>query len=644
MFRFFRKNREKVKRYLLIFFLSIVSIGMVITLAPIPGDVNQMQANVLATINGDNITTQDLQRIIQSRLRGSMGTDPHLVSGIANSVLDQMVLSRAVETQARRLGLQVGDQEVLQSLQAIPWLYNEGKFIGVDAYQNQIAQETGMSAAQFEAQLKQRMLFEKVRNVVTDGVEVTPAEVHEEFLRRNARAKVEYAVLDPSQFIKDVKVTPDALDAFFKKDPARYTVPQQRRVRYVIIDPDRIRASAKLDDSELKAYYNSHLSDYRVPDRVKVAHILFKKTGKRPAEVAAIEKKARDVLKQIKSGGNFAELAKKNSEDSSAQNGGEIGWIVRGQTVKEFEDSAFSMNRGQVSDLIKTIYGFHIVKVEDKQTAHLQTFDEVKDQIRASLEKQKLAQAQEALADRMVEELKATPNDFDGAARKLGLQPQQTPLFRYNQPVPDLGKSDSFENLAFQLREGEVGKPISVPKGTAVLQVAQVVPEHVPSLNEVRAQVEQDYKAEQSRLIAAQKARELSSKAKSGGDFKRLAQSEGLTVKQSKDFTQQENVDETIPGSAFASAFTLNPGQTSDVINGGGNQAVFRVISRTRANESDFAAQQSQIAEELLERKRSIAFELYEDNLKQELIRNGTLKLNDKGMKAFLASYSRGGA
>ena len=196
---------------------------------------------------------------------------------------------------------------------------------------------TGLTAAQFEAQLKQRMLFEKVRDVVTDGVEVTPAEVHEEFLRRNERAKVEYAILDPSQFMKDVKVNPEALEAFFKKDPVHYTVPQQRRVRYAIIDPDRIRASVKLDEPELKTYYNSHLSEYRVPDRVKVAHILFKTTGKSPAEVAAIDKKAHDVLAQIKSGANFADLAKKNSEDSSAQNGGEIGWIVRGQTVKEFE-------------------------------------------------------------------------------------------------------------------------------------------------------------------------------------------------------------------------------------------------------------------------------------------------------------------
>ena len=360
--------------------------------------------------------------------------------------------------------------------------------------------------------------------------------------------------------------------------------------------------------------------------------------------MAAIEKKAHDVLAQIKSGANFADLAKKNSEDSSAQNGGEIGWIVRGQTVKEFEDAAFSMKPGQVSDLIKTIYGFHIVNVEDKQIAHLQSPEEVKDQVRTNLEKQKVTAAQAALAGQVVQQVKANPGDFDGAARKAGLQPQETPLFRYNQPVPDLGKSDAFENLSFQLREAEVGMPVSVPKGLAVLQLAQIVPEHVPALNEVRAQVEQDYKAEQSRVIARQKAQELSAKARGGGDFKKLAQSQGLTVKESKDFSQQENVDETIPGSSFASAFTLNPGQTSDVIAVGGNQAVFRVVSHTPAKESDFAGQQAQITEELLERKRNIAFEIYEENLKQELIRSGTLKLNDKAMKAFLASYSRGGA
>jgi peptidyl-prolyl cis-trans isomerase D len=640
MFRFLKKKREAVKRYLLIFFLSIVSLGMVLVLAPIPGDVNQMQANTLATIDGQNITTQDLQRTLQLRLRNSpYGNDPRIISMMAGNLLDTMILGRAIQMQAEKMGIEVTNQEMLQSLQ--PSLYADGKFIGLDAYRQAIEERMGMSVAQYEGQLKQQLLFDKVREIVTDGVTVTPAEVRQEVLRRNQKAKVEYAVFDPSQFLKDVKITPEGLEALFKKDPARYKLPEARRVRYVIVDYDRVRPTVKVDDAEVKQYYTAHLSSYRVPDRVKAAHILFKTLGKSPAEVPEIEKKARDVLAQVKSGANFGDLAKKYSDDTTAQNGGELGWIVRGQTVPEFEKAAFSMSPGQVSDLVKTQYGIHIIKVEDKQVAHLQTLDEVKDQIRNELERRKLDDAQQALANTMQQQAKASPQDFDGVARKLGLQPQETPLFRFNQPVPDLGKSEAFENLSFQLRVGEVGTPITVPKGLAVIQVAQIVPEHVPSLEEVRAQVEQDYKAEESRLIATQKAQDLASKSKNGGDFKKLAQVEGVKAQESKDFTQQENVSDTIPGSALAAAFTLNPGQTSDVVNVGGNQVVFRVISHTPANEADLASQQAQLTEQLLEQKRSLAFEIYQDNLKRELQASGKLKMNVQAMKAFLAGYAQ---
>ena len=129
---------------------------------------------------------------------------------------------------------------------------------------------------------------------------------------------------------------------------------------------------------ELHRILRPHLADYRVPDRVKVAHILFKTTGKSPAEVATVEKTAADVLNQIRAGGDFGELAKKFSEDSTAQAGGELGWLVHGQTVPEFDSTAFSLKPGEVSGLVKTVYGIHIIKVEEKQVAHLQSFDEVK--------------------------------------------------------------------------------------------------------------------------------------------------------------------------------------------------------------------------------------------------------------------------
>jgi peptidyl-prolyl cis-trans isomerase D len=640
MYRFFKRNREAVKKYLLIFFLSIVSIGMVITLAPIPtGDTSRAESNVLASIGGSNITTTDLQRTVQMRFRNSpQMNEAKMIPMVAGSLLDEMVLQRALTSQAKKMGIEVSDAELGQTLQSIPWLMQNGSFIGIDRYQDVIYQQTGMSVAEFEAQLRSKLLQDKIRGVVTDGVEVPPQEVLEEFQHNNAKAKIEYVLFDPSQFTKAVRVSPEALEAFFKRVADRYKLPEQRKVRYVLIDPDHVRGQVKVTDEEARQYYTQHLSDYRISDRVKVAHILFKTAGKAPAETAAIEKKARDVLNQIKGGGNFADLAKKYSEDTSASKGGELDWVVRGQTVKEFEDTAFSMKPGQVSDLVKTVYGIHILKLEDKQTAHLQSFGEVKGSILAELEKQRVADAQEKLADDLESQLRLKPDAFEDVVRKAGLEPQMSPVFRYGQAVADLGSGDTFENLAFQLHKGEVGTPISVPKGQAIIQLADIVPEHVPTLEEVRARVEEDYRAEQSKVLAEDKAKQFAAQVKTG-DFAKIAKADGLTAKESKDFTQQDSIEGVGSGSQLAAAFTLQVGQASGVISLGGNSVVFRVVSHTPANDADFAAQRDRITEELLDRKRSLAFELYRGNLKLQLTQSGELKMNAGALKQFIALY-----
>jgi peptidyl-prolyl cis-trans isomerase D len=640
MFRFLKKNKEAVKKYLLVFFLSVVSIGMVITLAPIPtGDTSRTETNVLASMDGSNITTTDLQRNIQSRFRNSQQADQaRIIPAVAGTLLDEMVVQRALIVQSRKMGIEVSDKELGQTLQSIPWLMQDGQFIGMAGYQDRVLQQTGMSVVDFEAELRDRLLEDKIRSVVTDGAQVSPQSVREEFLHRNTKAKIQYVLFDPSQYIKAVQVTPQALDDFFKKSQQTYKLPEQRKVRYVVISPDDVRARVKMTEQEAHQYYTQHLSDYRVSDRVKVAHILFKTTGKNPAEVAAIQKKAEDVLKQVKGGADFGELAKKDSDDSSAAKGGELGWIVRGQTVKEFEGRAFTMKPGEVSDLVKTVYGIHIIKLEDKQIAHLQSFDEVKGTIVADLEKDRIADAQEKLANGLVAELKTKPDQFEELARKAGLQPQISPMFKYGQAVADLGSGDSFENLAFQLHKGEVGTPITVPKGQALIQLADIVLEHLPTLDEVRARVEEDYRAQQSKTLSVEKARQFAAQVKTG-DFAKIAKADGLTVKESKDFTQQDTIEGVGPGSQLPTAFTLNEGQTSDVVPAGGRSLLFRVVSHSAPDEADFAKQRDQITEELLDRKRNLAFELFEQNLKAQLVRSGELKLNNLALQQFIAQY-----
>ncbi len=640
MFRLFKGKREALNKYLLIFFLTIVSLGMVLTLAPINlGDNPDVEGNVLASVGGSQITAVELEQNIQVRLRNSpFANNPEMAARMASVVLDDMILRRALWSQAKKLGVSVSDTELQDSIRAS--LFPNGAPVDLDRYRDFVSQRYGLSVAQFEAQFREELLLEKMRAIITDGVRVSPADVRDEFMKRNTRVRIEYVRFDPSKYLQAVPVNTAALQKFFQEDPSKYKVPEERQVRYVLIDMDRVRAEVKLTDEDLKQYYSQHISDYQVSDRVKVSHILFKTEGKTPEEIATVEKTARDVLAKIKAGADFGEMAKKYSEEASASKGGEIGWIVRGQTVKEFEDAAFSMKPGQVSDLIKTTYGFHIIKVEDKQTAHLQTFDEVKDQIHDQLMKERLADAQQKLSSDLEHQFQAHPQNFAAIAQKNNLQVKETPLFRYNQPVQDFGNSESFHNLAFQLREGAVGQAISVPKGMAIIQMIQIVPEHLPKFEDVRAAVEQDYRAAQSQVLAVQKAEEFATKAKSG-DFKKVAQAMGLTVKESKDFTQRDFVEGVGSGSQLSSAFTLPEGQASDAVQVSGNRVVFRVVSRTAPPESELASQQAQLTEEVLARKRNLAWEIYQQSLKQQLLASGKLKMHEAAMKKFLATYQK---
>ena len=642
MYRFFKEKREAIKKYLLIFFLGIVSVGMVISLAPIsPTTDLGGESNVLAEIHGSSITSTDLQRNVQARLRNSpLANDPQMMSRLATIMLDDLVLRRALRDEAGRLGISVSDAELQHQLEtSMPFLFPGGEFIGHDRYSDVVTQQTGMSVTQFETQMRESLLQEKMRAVMTDGVRVAPGEVRDEYVKRNTHARIEYVLFDPAQYLAAVPITPAALEEFFMKDPSKYKVPEQRRVRYALITPDRVTAELKLDDAATKKYYGEHVTEYQVPERVRASHILFKTEGKTPDEVTATEKKGREVLAKIKSGADFAELAKNNSEDSTAANGGELGWIVRQQTVKEFEDAAFSLTPGQVSELVKTTYGFHIIKVAEKQTAHLQTFEEVKGQIREQLARQQLADAQLSLATRLEREFHQKPEDFATIARANQLDPKETPLFRYNQPVADLGTSEGFQNLAFQLRQNAVGS-VAVPKGTAIIQVIEIAPEHAPQIDAVSAAVEQDYRAAQSLVLAAQKAQEFAAKAK-GADFAKTAKSLGLAAKESKDFTQQDYVEGVGAGTSLAGAFSIPVNQSSDAVSVGNNHVVFRVAARTPADESALGAQQDQLAEELLERKRGLVWELFQQNLKDRLKASGELKMNEAAMKRFLASYQR---
>ena len=179
----FMKKRDLIKKYLLIFFLGIVSLSMVVVMAPLPsGDTSRPEGNVLASIGGNTITSAELDQTIRDRFRNSpMGFDRRMIPMVAPTVLDQMVTEQILLQQAEKMGVEVSDGEVLKTFQSVSWLFPGGNFVGAERAADLVAQNTGKSLAQFESLLRDSLLEEKIRSIVTDGVQVTPAEVLAEF-------------------------------------------------------------------------------------------------------------------------------------------------------------------------------------------------------------------------------------------------------------------------------------------------------------------------------------------------------------------------------------------------------------------------------------------------------------------------------
>ena len=372
-----------------------------------------------------------------------------------------------------------------------------------------------------------------------------------------------------------------------------------------------------------------------------MAHILFKTVGKTDAEAEEIRKKAEDVLKKAKSGANFGDLAKQYSDDTTKDKGGDLNWIVRGQTVPEFEQAAFSLPIGSISDLVKTQYGFHIIKVIDRQAARTQTLDEVYPQILGTLQEEQAQRAAEDLSAQISAEIRRSGRvSIDDLAKKFNLKLGQTPPLAANQPIPEVGNSPELTETIFRLRPGDDSAPIRTDKGYVVISVKEDQPAHPATLPEVRDRVLADYRREKAADLAKSRAEELARRAKSGEDLAKAAKALGLEAKTSDLFSRTGSVADLGGASQLGSAFSLAAGQTSDAVSLGANWAVYRVLEKQPANPADLAKQPQDIQQQLLDARRTMAFEAFRTALDKRMRQGGKLKLNVENLKRLTAPSS----
>jgi peptidyl-prolyl cis-trans isomerase D len=614
--------------------VGLLGVGMLLYLIPGQGTDSVSAADVVATVDNQSITITDIRAQL-GRIERTGAIPAALEPLYAQQVLNELVFQKELAIEAKQLGITVTDQERADRIrQLVPTAFVGGTFVGNDQYAAQVEAASGMGVPEFEDLVGQGLLEEKFRELVTDGITVSPAEVQQEFRRRNDKIKINYVVIKPEDLQSKIEASDADLSAYFEKNKGRYNVPERRIVQYAFLDLEQLRLHANISQDQIRAYYNDHIDRYKQPDRAHVAHILFKTVGKTDAESEEIRKKAEDVLKKAKSGVNFGELAKQYSEDTSKDKGGDLDWIVRGQTVPEFEQAAFTSPIGSVSDLVKTQYGFHIVKVLDRQAARTQTMDEVFPQILGALQEDQAQRAAEDLSGQISAEIRRSGRvSIDDLAKKFNLKLGLTPPLEANQPIPEVGNSPELAETVFRLRPGDDSSPIHTDKGYVVISVKEDQPAHPAALSEVHDRVLADYRHEKATDLAKTRAEDLAKRAKSGEDLTKAAKALGMEAKTSDLFSRTGSVSDLGGAAQLGPAFSLSAGQTSDAVSLGANWAVYKVLDRQDANPADMAKQQQDIQQQLLDARRTMAFEAFRKSLDNSMRQGGKLKMNAENLR-----------
>jgi peptidyl-prolyl cis-trans isomerase D len=650
MIRFLQESGA-FKKYFLGAILFVICISMAWYLVPsFAGQtLGGPSVPTVATVSGQDVTVTEVQRQAQRMLEqqypraGAQAS--MLLPYFANPATQQLISEKVLLAEANRMGLRASDDDVRQYLrrgQLGETLFPGGNFIGQEGYQD-FASRLGFTIPQLEQAVKDDIVSNKLRAVVAATASVSDAEIKKQFEKQNTKVKFNYAVIKKDDILKAIKPADSELKAYYDRNKQTYinSIPEKRQLKYVVLDTGKLLAQTQVTQQDLESYYDQRHEQYRVPEQMNVRQILIKKPlpgadGK--VDQKAVEQahtKADEILNQLKSGGNFADLATKNSEDTqTAKNGGSLGWVQPDAfPVESVSKAVASLGKGATSAVIDAGYAFVILHVDDKQDAHVKSLDEVKSQIEPQIKQQKAAQSAQTEADQLLSDAKTA--GLEKAAAAKGLQVISTDFVTSKDTLPGIGNDQQFTTAAFSQPANAPPDEVPLHSGYAIYQVTAVKPPATPSLEEIHSRVESEFKNERAAQDLQQKTQELSDRAKAEHDLKKAAKELGAEYKSSDFVLPDAQVPDigSMTGPA-AVAFTLKPGDVSGPIDSGSIGAVLSITDRQAPTDQEFASKKDQIRDGLLQQKQSEAFGLFLSDLRESMEKSGKIKINQKELDA----------
>ena len=640
MFDLFRSS-DKVKKYILGGLLTLVALSMVTYLIPnYTTGATTSDNPVLAEIGGRKMTSLETQQLFQKYSQGRI--PPDLLEIYLPQFVEQMVSERAALYEANRLGMTATDDEALASIVAnYPQFFPNGSLANKDQFEAALAQQ-GLTLQNVVDESRDQVILGKLRNAVLGSIVVTPKEIEDAFRKKNEKLRIEYIAFPPAKFRDLAKPSDEEVRKYYDTNKAAFTQPAKTAYQVAVLDQDKVAATINVTDEQLRAAYSGAQDNFRMPERAHARHILLKTEGKSDAEKKALKAKAEDLIKQLKNGADFADLAKKNSDDGSKDQGGDLGWFVRNQMVPEFDSVAFTLKPKEISGVVTSQFGYHIIQVLEKDPAKLKPFEEVKDELAKEVRAQSVSDKLQTFGDQMHADLVKSPKSAAEIAKKYSADLITMPSASPGEAVPGLGAIPEIESTLTSMKPDEVSPVMVLPANRlGVVILNSRIPGRAAEFAEVQAQIRDKLVNDKSTQIASDRAKDAADRVKKGEDMAKVAKSMQLDVTTSSVFGRADSIEGLGPAASLEEAFSTPLGGVMGPIPVAGRNIVAKVTEKNEADLLSLPVERDSLLSQLKQKKAQDRNALLMDGILEKLTSEGKVTVNQKEIQNMVASLRR---
>jgi peptidyl-prolyl cis-trans isomerase D len=589
------------------------------------GSYTSRRSGRVADVNGTIVTLDDYRHTYSNlveQVRQSFGNNlsDELIQTLQlrKRALDQLVDRVLMLQAAEKLKIQVSDEELTQTIRNFSAFQTAGVFDN-QRYLNTLSR-TKLSPETFEEQQRELLIIDKLETFITGNIKVSDIEAQQWYGWNNAEVDLDYVLLEPGQF-KNIEPTADEIRDFFDQHKETYKTDPEIKVRYLHLKPGNFAAKVTVAEEDIRDYYESNPEKFKNPKTVHARHILIKvDQNAKPEEVESARQRAEDVLKMAKEGRDFAALARQYSEGPTKTKGGDLGTFRREAMVKPFADKAFSMAAAEISDPVRTRFGWHIIKVEKINPAKTRSLDEAREEIQKTLKAERsrnLAYDEaEAVYDATFE-----GQNLVNIAQERDLKILTTELFTQKSPPKEIKNAARFASAAFSLPINEISDVQEFGDGYYLMEVVDKVPSKVPELKAVEDKVKKDVIKEKQDAKVLAEANTFLTELKNGQPFVTASQKFKLAPKKTGFFKRNGSIPTIGYEAEIArTAFKLSdhnqlPGEP---IKGQKGYYVIRFRQRQEPASNGFEKEKAAIKERLLQQKTFKTIEAWLNRIKSE--------------------------